>query len=124
VKHLGLWILGAAVGSFAAGMNVGLVVPGLVAACSKSPGLDAESGYLAQLVADYGLTQKQERSVRLVLEQCREEELAVFFSADASTLPPGMLKEILAARGRREQRIRAVLDAEQRARYDKDSRPK
>jgi hypothetical protein len=123
VKRVGLWILGAAVGCFAAGMNVGLVAPGLIEACSKPPsGPDAE--YLAQIVADYGLTSQQERSIRLVLERCREEETAARLSADLSTLPPAIQQAVLAARGRAENRFLAVLDAEQRARYDRESRPK
>lgn len=123
VKRLGLWILGASVGCFAAGMNIGLLAPGLIDACSKpAPGPDTE--FLAKLVADYGLTAKQERSVRLVLERCFEEEGAALRRVDVSTLPPAIQSEVLAARGRMEQRFRAVLDAGQRERYDNDSRPK
>lgn len=123
MKRLGLWILGAALGSFAAGMNVGLVAPGLIAACGKGPaGLDSD--YVARLVVDYGLTARQEQSVRLVLQRCHEEEMAAFRNAEASTLPQAIQNKLLEARGRMEKRIRAALDAEQRARYDLDSRPK
>ena len=123
MKSVGFWILGAAVGCFAAGMNVGLVAPGLVDACrAKPPALDED--YIAKLVADYKLTAAQERTIRFVLERCVAEENAAYRLADPSTLPPAVQKGLLEARGRAEKRIMAVLDAEQRARYDSESRPK
>jgi len=75
-------------------------------------------------VADYDLDPDQQRSLRLVLMKWREEEIAVIESVDPAQLPPGARREMLAARGRLERRIRAILDEEQRARYDLAIQPK
>ena len=116
-----LWILGAALGSFAAGMNVGLLVPRVLAGGTEVPA--PESEYVRDLVAKYALTSDQERRIRLVLQGGRNEEINVLSSTEATQLPPPIHNRLLAVRSRTEQRIRAVLDDEQRARYDVDSRP-
>lgn len=124
MKQLRFWILGASLGSFLAGMNVGLVVTRWMAGDGIATGPDSDQSYVRSLVLDYSLTAAQERSLRFVLQRCREEEEAAFRSAEPALLPPPVQNQLLAARGRMEQRIRALLDAEQRARYDLDSRPK
>lgn len=116
-----LWILGAALGSFAAGMNVGLLVPKVLASGTDVPA--PESEYVRDLAAKYALTSDQERRIRLVLQGGRNEEINVLSSTEATQLPPPIHNRLLAVRSRTEQRIRAVLDDEQRARYDVDSRP-
>lgn len=121
MKRVPLWILGATLGSFAAGMNVGLVLPKVFAADKGAPAPEAE--YVRDLVRRYGLTSAQERSLRLVLQSARDEEIAVYSGAEASQLPPAIRNRVLAVRSRTEQRIRAVLDDGQRSRFDADSRP-
>lgn len=123
MKRLRLWILGATLGSFLAGMNAGLVIPRWMAG-DHAAARDTDQAYVRSLVADFALRADQERSLWFVLERCREEEEAAFRSAEPSLLPPSLQTQLLEARGRREQRFRALLDPEQRARYDLVSRPK
>lgn len=122
MKRVPLWILAATLGSFAAGMNVGLAVPKVLAAGARVPTPD--DLYVGDLVDRYGLTAAQERSLRLVLQSARDEEISIYTGAEASRLPPDIRREVLAVRSRTEQRIRALLDEGQRARFDADSRPR
>ncbi len=116
MKRARLWTLGAALGSFAAGINVGFLVPRVFAAESAAPAPEQE--YVRQLVAKYGLCANQERSLRLVMQRDREEEIAVALSVETSQLPPAAQSRILWKNHRTEQRIRALLDDPQRERYD------
>lgn len=123
-----LWILGAALGSFAAGMNVGLAIPGARAAFDGDVGVPAyvqeDQDYVRQIVRRYGLSSAQERSLRLVVQAAREEELQALSSAEAAQLPAALQNKLLAARSRAEQRLRVLLTEAQCARYDADSRPR
>ena len=83
----------------------------------------AEQAYAADLAARYGLRSGQQRQLRLVLQHQREREIAILLTAQGSQLPQPQMGEMLALRTATEQRIRALLDDEQRARYDRDSRP-
>lgn len=125
MRHLRLWILGAALGSFGAGMNVGLLIPKL-AADGDAPVPDhlrQDLDYVERLVGGYGLSAAQAQTLRQVLQAMREEELRVLREADAAQLPRALQTKLLAAHDRAEQRLRAVLTPEQRQRYDQDSRP-
>ncbi|MBL8727436.1 MAG: hypothetical protein JNM25_03325 [Planctomycetes bacterium] len=102
-------------------MNVGLVLPKVFAADSGAASPEAD--YVRSLVTTYGLNAAQERSLRLVLLSAREEQMAVYSRFQPSQLPPAIRNEVLLVRSRTEQRIRAVLDEQQRARFDADSRP-
>ena len=121
MSRVGVWILGAALGSFAAGMVVGWMVPQAMAAGSE-PSADAD--YVREMVARYELRPEQVRSLRIVLQGWRDEEIAVLKNAEATQLPPPIQARLLQARSRLEQRTRALLDDEQRARYDLASRPR
>lgn len=121
MKRVPLWILGAALGSFVAGMNVGMVFPKVFAADTGAP--TPEVQYVRDLVDAYGLTAAQERSLQMVMLSDREEQLAIYGRAEPSQWPPETRREVLAVRNRTLQRIRKVLDDEQRARFDADSRP-
>lgn len=124
MKRLRLWILGATLGSFLAGMNAGLVIPRWLTSDHDAAGPESDQAYVRSLVADFALRADQERRLRFVLQRCREEEEAAYRSAEPALLPPSLQTQLLEARGRMEQRIRALLDPEQRARYDLVSRPK
>jgi hypothetical protein len=115
------WILGAALGCFAAGLAVGLTVPRALAGDSEA--VSPEVDYVRELADTYSLTAEQQRSIRLVLQSARKEEMAVRRSIEVNQLPPQIQSRLLAVRSHAEQRIRAVLDADQRVRYDEDSRP-
>lgn len=122
MKRVRLWILGAAVGSFAAGVSVGLIAPNVVDANGGPP--SADDVYVADMVAAYGLRSDQERGLRLVLQAAREEEIAVLKSAETEQLPPPIQARLLQVRGQLEKRLRKLLDAKQLERYEQASRPK
>lgn len=123
MTRLRLWIAGTALGCFVAGMNVGLVAPRLFAA-EDPRAVAADENYVNKMVAEYGLSDRQEKSLRMVLQKWREEEVAAFRSAEVRLLPPAVQGELRQARGRMERRVKAVLDEQQRARYDLDTKPK
>ena len=83
----------------------------------------AEQSYVDDLSARYVLRPTQQRQLRFVLQHQREREIAILLTAQGSQLPQPQMGEMLALRTATEQRIRALLDDEQRARYDRDSRP-
>jgi hypothetical protein len=120
VDALRAWIVGVAAASFAAGLATGVfLTPGNVAAGAPP----AEQSYVDDLSARYGLRPAQQRQLRFVLQHQREREIAILLGAEGSQLPQPQMGEMLALRTATEQRIRALLDDEQRARYDRDSRP-
>jgi hypothetical protein len=95
------------------------LAPGNVAAGAPP----AEQSYVDDLSARYVLRPTQQRQLRFVLQHQREREIAILLGAEGSQLPQPQMGEMLALRTATEQRIRALLDDEQRARYDRDSRP-
>ena len=120
MKSLRSWIVIVAIGSFVAGVSAGLVVPALFAA--EAGRQNADESYVRQMTADYGLSTAQQRSLRLVMRGGREEELRILEAVDPVQLPTSAQGRLLAARGRLQQRIRAILDEGQRTRYDLASR--
>jgi hypothetical protein len=123
VNRLRLWILGAALGSFLAGMNVGLVIPKVVVAYDATAGVPEYEDYVRRIAAEYKLSAAQEHSLRLVMQAEEEEVNRALRSADMAQLPAPIRSKLLAARSRSEQRMRAMLTDAQRERYDLDSRP-
>jgi hypothetical protein len=124
VRRLPLWILGAALGSFAAGMNLGPALHRGFGAADAAAVADDDLAYVRRLVEDYGLTRAQERSLRMVISTRNHEELEVLRTAQAAAeLPPSIQNPIRAVRARAYQRIRALLDDEQRRRFDDASGP-
>lgn len=118
------WILAATLGCFAAGMSVGTAVPGVVHAWGDGGGIeDSDEQYVRDLVADYGLDRAQERSLRIVMQSGQREEFLAFRTADFAALPPQLQARLSAIRGKKEQRIRALLNDTQRAKYDAQARP-
>lgn len=126
MKSLRWWILGAAVGTFAAGVSVGMAIPRVEAALRAELGgpdadaSDSEARYVEMLTEKYGLTARQRRSLAIVLANGRREELAVLEAAAAAQLPPAIQNRLLAVRSHTGSRIRAVLDDAQLARFDRD----
>jgi succinate dehydrogenase/fumarate reductase flavoprotein subunit len=114
------WILGVAFGCFAAGAVIGWAAHGEVQG-GNAP--SQEAVYAGEIAARYGLTQTQQWRLRLVLQHAAEQEIAILRSAQVHQLPPELMARLLALRSRTEQHVRALLDDEQRACYDRDSRP-
>ena len=124
VAALRVWILAAALGSFAAGMAIGFLVPELSAADRGRQGAAGHyEQYARQLVERYGLSPEQERLLRMVLQEDERLENQILRDADWSEMPPALNQQRLSLKRRTEQRIRYVLDEQQRERYDQDSRP-
>ena len=123
MNRLRLWILGAALGSFLAGMNVGLVIPKVVVAYDATAGVPEYEDYVRRIAAEYKLSAAQEHSLRLVMQAEEEEVNRALRSADMAQLPPPIRSKLLAARSKSERRMRAMLTDAQRERYDLDSRP-
>lgn len=120
MDSLRLWILGAAAGSFAAGVAVGHLFP-MATAASEAPALDL--AYASDLTARYGLTSEQQRQLRAVLQVEWARSIEIVLSAAGNQLPQPQQGQMKDLRNTTEKRIRALLDPEQRARYDRESRP-
>lgn len=120
MASLRTWILAVACGSFAAGAVVGWIGSAHAHGSSSPP---EEVAYAADVIERYGLDNSQQWRLRAVLQNAREKEIEILKSAQVSELPPEVMRRLLDLRGRTEQYVRAVLDDEQRARYDRDSRP-
>jgi hypothetical protein len=117
MESLGLWILGVTAGSFVAGVVVGRAFEPSCAAASSSP---EEAAYVADLTARYGLSVEQQRRLQFVVQYQSAAEIAIVRSVQFSQLPQPQNGQMLAVRTATENRIRALLDDAQRARYDRD----
>ncbi|HZN37732.1 MAG TPA: hypothetical protein VFD82_02955 [Planctomycetota bacterium] len=123
-------MLAAAGGCFAAGTGVGLLIPRFAEpeAMPRSAqeefrmNTKADNELVCKLAADHGLTERQARSLRLIMQNQREQELTLRLSAKVEELPPATQSRVLWLRNQTTQRIRVVLDPQQRARYDRESR--
>lgn len=114
------WILAVALGCFAAGMVTGNLL-GSYGVAAAEP--FQELGYVDDLAANYQLTSAQRRSVQMVLQNERAEESAIRASLEWRQLPPGLQSRLLALRNITRERIRVLLDPDQRERFDRDSLP-
>lgn len=119
-KPVGVWILAVALSCFAAGLVAGFAVPELLAAPRAVEGPEE---YARNLAEAYDLSGEQHQQLLMVLQEGERRELEILKSADWSQLPPALRAARLEANRKTEQRIRFVLDARQRALYDRDSRP-
>lgn len=120
VDSLRYWILGVAVASFAAGGVLGHTLCAHPGAVQVSPEDLAYENYMVTLL---DLSPEQRRSLRIVLRHADEEEAAILRSASVHELPPPVNNRVLMLHNQTEQYVRALLDDEQRARYDRTSRP-
>jgi hypothetical protein len=124
VKGPQSWILAAALGCFAAGMITGLVAPGLVdALAGPGPEPHPDVQYVRKMASDFGLSAQQERSLAMVVQARREAQLDVFEKADFDLLPEVLKNQLKTVRRQTDERIRHVLNREQRERYDRQARP-
>lgn len=122
-NSLRLWILGCAVGCFAAGVGAGFALPDLVRAAGRTDGaVDPDEQYVQQMTADFGLTGSQQHQLRIVMQRYKDEELLVYRGAKFDQLPPSLQSELTAARRRWSGRIRALLAPEQQHRFDEKAR--
>lgn len=92
-----------------AGIGLGIVVAG-------PPAANAERTYLDRLIEDYDLAPAQADKVRAALEAEDRAILAVLERLDLQ-----VRDEIVAARARAQDEIRAALTDAQRERFDRDA---
>lgn len=111
------WMLGMALGCFAAGVVTAWVGGELLASTRAAAGLDDD--YLQNLTTRFGLTAGQQRSLRLVLQNERESEYTILSSTEWAQLPPPILARLLVVRDQTKKRIRMVLDERQRDLFDR-----
>ncbi|MEY4829186.1 MAG: hypothetical protein RLZZ562_982 [Planctomycetota bacterium] len=93
-----------------------------VAGRSEDVAGDPDAHYVQQMAQDFGLTGRQQQSLRVVMQRYRDEQLQVFRHADFDQLPESLRAEMTAARRRQSERIRELLDDEQRRRFEDRSR--
>lgn len=119
-SKVGLWILAVAAVSFLAGLVIGFALPTLTTPAAAAEGPEA---YARTLARNYGLSDEQHERLLMVLRAGEQRELEILKGANWSQLPASLRGARLEANRKTEQRIRFVLDEEQRALYDRDSRP-
>jgi hypothetical protein len=122
VKGPQAWILGAALGCFAAGMTVGLVAPGIIDAIAGTAAPDPDVLYVRKLAADFDLSASQERSLGMVVQYKRKAEDELLRNAQPDQLPDPLKNKIMIVRREATERIRRVLTKEQRERFDRQAR--
>ncbi|MCY2957614.1 MAG: hypothetical protein WCR59_03530 [Planctomycetota bacterium] len=99
-------------------MSVGLAFPSVVAACSTAVDTSgSDESFVRRFTADYGLGSNQQRQLRAVLQRRAESEREVFRAA--SDLPAAVAAGLEAVRRRASERVRALLNDQQRADYDR-----
>jgi hypothetical protein len=114
---LRVWILALALGSFAAGIVVGIVIPEMFAA-ERGPETAQDS---AKFLTDkYGLSAEQHRLLVLVHEEYERIDFQILKNLKPSQLDPAAQAERLQNSRKADQRVRFVLDETQRALYDRD----
>ena len=116
------WILGAALGCFAAGMTVGLVAPGIIDVLAGTAVPDPDVQYVRKLAADFDLSAGQERSLAMVVQYKRKAEDDLLRNAQPDQLPDPLKNQIMKVRREATERIRRVLTKEQRERFDLQAR--
>jgi hypothetical protein len=100
-------------------MSTGLAFPRIVEAISGGgQAVDPDELWVRKFAADFGLTKGQERQLRIVVRRRRDEELDVFRNAGPE-LPAAMQARLSAAQRLEQMRVRALLNDEQRRRYDR-----
>ncbi len=115
---LRVWIIGLALGSFAAGTVVGVVVPEMFAAERR---LETPQEDVAKYLTDkYGLSAEQHRRLVMVFEEYHRMDLNILRDANPSQLHEDIRAKRLLNSRKADQRVRFVLDETQRALYDRD----
>jgi hypothetical protein len=114
---LRVWIMALALGSFAAGIVVGIVLPEMFAAERRLETPQEDAHYLTD---KYGLSAGQHRRLVMVFEEYHRIDLNILRSANPSQLHDDIRAERLLNSRKADQRVRFVLDEKQRALYDRD----
>jgi len=104
-------------------MLLGVTIPDVAAAVRGPSGVaDPDELYVRDMARDFGLSDRQQQELLVVMQRYRDEELQVFRHTNFDELPESLRTELTAARRRRGDRVRAVLDDEQRKLFEDKSR--
>ena len=106
-----------ALGGFAAGIVVGIVLPKTFAAERRLETPQEDAQFLAD---KYGLSAEQYHRLVMVFEEYHRVDLNILRSANPSELHDDIRAERLLNSRKADQRVRFVLDEKQRALYDRD----
>ena len=106
-----------ALGCFAAGIVVGIVLPKTFAAERRLDTPQEDAQFLAD---KYGLSAEQYHRLVMVFEEYHRVDLNILRSANPSELHDDIRAERLLNSRKADQRVRFVLDEKQRALYDRD----
>jgi hypothetical protein len=113
-----VWVLAVALVSFATGLVVGVVIPELFAAEQR---LDTPQEEAEFLTTKYGLSKDQYRRLVMVFEEHYRVDWNILKSANPNQFREDLRSQRLLQSRKTEQRVRFVLDEQQRALYDRDS---
>lgn len=111
------WILAVALVSFGAGAVAGLVLPELLAAERE---LDIARDDADFLSSKYGLTAEQRRLLVMVFEEHHRIDLNILRDAETDEYSEALRNKRLLHSRKTDDRVRFVLDEQQRALYDRD----
>lgn len=118
------WLVLVAGGWFAAGIAIGLAVPGALERLRPSAAeSDPDEDYVSRMTAEYQLTRDQQELLRLVRSAQVREQRAIYERAardDWEQLPKGMASQLRLANQKAEQRVEALLTDSQRERFVRD----
>lgn len=118
MRRASAWVLAAVLSAAAAGAAGGLAVCQRVAHASEDGDLQAaDRSMVEQYVADFGLRRDQVATLQAILRSLRRDESAIY-RRNRANLPPAVLDELGTARRAAETRIKFMLDAGQRDRYE------
>lgn len=114
-----VWILAVALGSFVAGAVVGFLLPDMMASAAQMPATPEQEA--AEISENYGLSAEQHRRLVMVFEEHERQDLNILKAAKPHQLDPELRHKRLLQSRKTQERVRFVLDAQQRALYDRDS---
>jgi hypothetical protein len=110
-------LIAAVLGSFAAGVAVGLALPAAWSAIGGgAEPHHPDDQYLRRMTERYRLSKEQVRVLRMVLF-ARDQEIRKIFDDDPQRLPKPLDREYRDALSRANERIEHVLDPDQRRLY-------
>jgi hypothetical protein len=123
VTRAARWLIAVAAGCFLSGIVVGLVAPAITAAFSgQDRQLDADEQFLQEFARRYRLSNGQVELARAVLSE-RQQKRAEILLSDPQRLPEDLRSRYEQVQRHADQRLYALLDDQQRAKYREDARP-
>ena len=98
---------------------VGSVLPEMMASAATAPATPEQEA--AEITQKYGLSAEQHSRLVMVFEEQERQDLKILMAAKPHQLDADLTNKRLLQSRKTQQRIRFVLDEQQRALYDRDS---